>query len=127
MLQLGYQIPVQRVIETKERDSERQWISGLFNTWDEKHGEQPVKVDKLDPKVKRLLDPNKSSRQNIANVLKGLEGTRLEGFVLTRHKPSGKWSPATYALKRTEEGTETGAANKAYGPDAPYGPYGPYA
>jgi hypothetical protein len=103
LLALGCQDPVQRVIETKEHDSEREWISELFHTWDEKHGEEAITADKLHPEVKKLIDPNKLSRQNIASMLKGVQGTRLAGFVLISHRPSGKWSPTTYVLKRTGE------------------------
>jgi hypothetical protein len=112
LLALGCRDPVQRVIETKENDSEREWISELFHAWDEKHGEEPVTADKLHPEVKKLIDPHRPNRQKIAEVLKGLQGTRLGGFVLTSHKGRGKWSPTTYVLKRTDESDH-----------APYEPY----
>ena len=99
---LGCQDPAARISEAKERDSRRQTIVDLFAVWDEHHGDRPVTANDLHDEVKRHLDPQERGRQFIASNLNALTGTRAAGRVLTREKSPGKWSAATYSLKRTD-------------------------
>jgi hypothetical protein len=106
LLALGCQDPVKRVRETKENDSRRQWVAELFNAWWMKHADQPVTVRQLNDDVRHAADPQERGRQYIASQLKGLAGTRMAGFVLTRQAAIGKWGAATYALKKTADDGE---------------------
>jgi hypothetical protein len=36
----------------------------------------------------------------VTSVINGLVGVRLNGFVLTRQTPAGKWGASTYALQQ---------------------------
>ena len=62
-----------------------------------------MKVKELDIRLCRLADPQeRGSRQSLASFVARLEGTRAGGFVMLRIKSPSKWSPSSYALKRTE-------------------------
>jgi hypothetical protein len=103
LLALGCQDPVERIIETKARDSERQHLAEVLRVWWDRHGDHQVTADQLHLDVKRLMDPNNRGRQYISSEAQSLCGTRLDGFHLIRHKPS-KWTTATYVLQKTNEG-----------------------
>jgi putative DNA primase/helicase len=97
---LGCQDVVRRVAEAKQRDVKRQHIVEIFRLWDSRHGRDPVSADKLDPDVKKLVDPQERGRQYLAAHVQLLAGVRLGGFMLLRQS-SGRWNPATYALVET--------------------------
>jgi hypothetical protein len=54
--------------------------------------------------VLALIDLQSRGRQFVTAFLDRHEGVRVAGFVLTRQDSPGKWSPATYALKRPDGG-----------------------
>ena len=103
LLSLGCRDPAERVIETKENDSERQLIGELFHTWKEKHGDQPVKATELHPDVKQIIDPFNRGRQHIVAFLNKRKTTRQNGFVLRCQKADGKWTAGTYALEKVHD------------------------
>jgi hypothetical protein len=127
LLALGCQDPVQRVSEAKERDGRRQVMIDLFETWWEKHGEQPVTVHQLHDEVKRVLDPQPRGRQYLAAQLEKLTGARVAGCILMRQQPAGRWGAATYALKKTGEGERRKDHREHRAKDHAYAPYAPYA
>jgi hypothetical protein len=49
-----------------------------------------------------IADPKNRGRQYLTTYLRGLVGTRVERFILERHKSGAKSIPATYTLKSTE-------------------------
>jgi hypothetical protein len=101
LLTLGCADPVDRIAQLKASDPERARIAAIFTEWHERHGERPVTVGRLDPKVVALIDPQSRSRQFAAAAVAKLAGTRAAGFVLTRQDPAGRWGVTTYALRRT--------------------------
>jgi len=103
LLALGCQDPVERIGETKERDSSRQLIAELFTVWWERHADGPVAISELHEDVRSAADPHDRGRQHIASQLQKLAGSRMAGFVLTRQQAVGKWGRATYALKPTAD------------------------
>jgi len=98
LLALGAGDPAERVAVVKAADSKRQDIATLFEAWNEYHGDRPMKVAQLHTEVLSIIDPHGRGRQFVAAELTKLEGTRLAGLTLTRSKPSGRWSAATYAV-----------------------------
>ena len=103
---LGCRDPVERVAETKQRDTRRQAIGELFSIWWERHGDRPVAASGLHDDVQRAIDPHNRGRQFIASQLQKLDGTRIAGFVLSRQRSAGKWGHATHALVRSDDGVE---------------------
>ena len=99
LLTLGCQDPVERVRETKQRDTSRQTVVELFNVWWERHGDRPVRINELHLDVQNAGDLYGQSRQFISSYLEKLAGTRMAGFVMTRQEPVGTWGRATYTLK----------------------------
>jgi len=71
--------PVERVALMKARDPERARLAAIFAAWWDAHPGRAVTAAELDPCV------------------------RVPGFVLTRQDSPGKWSPATYALRRASD------------------------
>jgi hypothetical protein len=104
LLTLGCQDPVERVRAAKANDPRRRLVAELFTAWWEYHSNKPIKVADLADPVQRLLDPQARGRQYIASRVSQLEGTRAGGFVLTRQVGAGRWSVATYALEKADEG-----------------------
>jgi hypothetical protein len=100
LLTLGCRDPVERVEVVKARDPNRQQIAELFRTWNECHGEAPVKAAGLAERVRRHIDPQDRGRQYVASRLGSLAGTRAAGFVLTGQEAVGEWGATTYALRR---------------------------
>jgi hypothetical protein len=99
LLSLGCQDPVERISESKQRDSRRQVIAELFAVWWEHHQDRPMTVNNLNEAVKHVADPQGRGR---ARYIGNLAGTRLAGFVLTQQESAGKWPGATYALKNVQ-------------------------
>ncbi|MCF3935319.1 hypothetical protein L1787_18145 [Acuticoccus sp. M5D2P5] len=129
LLALGCQDPVARIGETKSRDTERQQVIQAFEVWWSERGSEPVAARDLSDDVRTALNLQKRSRQFIASTLDALSGTRMGGYVLTRQKPSSKWSVIKYALERTSwhhEHADDPDATQAPG-SSPYDPYAPYA
>ncbi len=103
LIALGCPDPVRRISEIKRDDPLRAQVVEFFTTWHELYGERPMKVKELDIRLCRLADPQeRGSRQSLASFVARLEGTRAGGFVMLRIKSPSKWSPSSYALKRTE-------------------------
>ena len=102
LLALGCQDPAERISEAKERDGRRQVITELFAIWWQKHGDLPIAARDLHEDVRQAADPQGRGRQYLASFLEKLIGTRMDGFVLTRQRPVGKWGVTTYALKSTD-------------------------
>ena len=100
LLALGCADPVARVGESKWLDARRQAVADLFALWWDKHESRAVAVRDLHAEVKQTADPHGRGRQFLASYLGRLAGTRLAGFVLTRQRPTGKWSAATFSLRR---------------------------
>lgn len=111
LLALGCRDPVERIAESKQRDTRRQAIGDLFSKWWERHGDRPVAASGLPEDVRQLIDPHDRGRQFVASQLQTLDGTRIAGFVLSRQPSAGKWGHATYALVRSDDG----AAHRGHG------------
>jgi hypothetical protein len=93
----------------KARDPYRQRIAAVFELWRERHGFTAVTAAELAEDVKEALSPGKTSRQQIATAVQSLANTRVAGYVLLRHEPTGKWSSAKYQLSRElERGADEG-------------------
>lgn len=103
LVALGCADPVVRTCAAKQRDSQRQSMVEIFQTWSRCHGQAPRKASELHDEVKRLIDPQGGSRQALAKRLENLAGTRIAGFVLTRQPAPGRWGTATYALMPTDD------------------------
>ena len=103
LLALGCEDPAERVGEAKWLDARRQVIADIFAAWWEAHESRAIAVRDLHDKVKEAADPHRRGRQFLASYLGRLAGTRVNGFVLTRHRAGGKWGAATFSLRRDEE------------------------
>jgi putative DNA primase/helicase len=101
LVALGCRDPVERIDSVKADDPHRRRIVELFDVWHQHHGERPIKAVDLAEPVQALVDPQGRSRQFIAARIRQLTGTRAGGFVLSRQEAVGRWSAATYALRRT--------------------------
>ena len=99
LLALGCRDPVERTLKLKGNDSDRQFLTELFQLWWERHGSSPMKVSDLAVDVAALFNPHGRGRQYLARKVGQLENTRVAGFFFTRQSPAGRWSAATYALK----------------------------
>lgn len=108
LLALGCADPVARIAEVKANDPRRKQLAEIFQAWWEQHHDLPVRLADLHEDVRAVADPAGKGRQYLAATIGKLEGTRAAGFVLTRIRTTGKWSPDLYALKRTV--TETASA-----------------
>ena len=97
LLTLGVADPVARIAETKAADPKRLETVELFQTWQERHGAKPVKLNDLHEDVRAIINPQGRSRQFLASTLSRLVGTRIANLTLTLSK-GGKWSAATYAV-----------------------------
>ena len=104
LLALGCADPVERMALIKGRDPTRARLAGIFAAWWDAHADRPVTVGSLAPAIFDLIDWQHRGRQFVASYLLTLANTRVAGFVLTRQESPGKWSPATYALRRTDNG-----------------------
>ncbi|MCX7377336.1 MAG: hypothetical protein NTY94_11425 [Alphaproteobacteria bacterium] len=100
LVALGAADPVARVATIKAADTKRQDTAAFFGAWHECHGDRPMKATEVDAEVVSIINPHGRSRQFIASELAKLVGTRVAGLMLTRSKPSGRWSTATYAVTR---------------------------
>ena len=150
LLALGCRDPVERLVEAKADDPRRRAVAEIFGAWWEHHRDRPVAANGLHGAVKAAADPAERGRQYLAARIRGLEGTRAAGFVLTRTPAEGRWSPDSYRLLRNDvpshavpteaaghrehgghrERAEGGGASAAehpwpaaLDPDDPYGPY----
>jgi hypothetical protein len=101
LLTLGCRDPAERVELVKAKDPYRQQVGELFRTWDDCHGDAPVKAAELAERVERIIDPQGRGRQYVTSRLGTLAKTRAAGFVLTRQEAAGVWGAATYSLRRT--------------------------
>lgn len=104
LMALGCRDAVERVSEAKANDPRRQRTVEVFDAWWKAHGDQIVAVKDLSLSVLCVVDPQEKGRQYVASVVRGLAGTRLAGYVMTKDELSGKWSPATYQLKKISRG-----------------------
>lgn len=101
LLALGCCDPVERIEALKANDPWRKRVVELFGAWWEHHHGDRVAVSQLADPVKVIADPQDRVRQYLAGLNAGKVGTNAGGFVLTRHVGQGRWSTATYVLKRT--------------------------
>lgn len=111
LLALGCADPVERIRTAKANDPQRRALMELFAAWWEIHGAKPVTAAKLSPRLQVMIEPDPKSRQFITSRLSRMVGTRVGGFILTMHKPDGKWSPIAYALRDDRKDLPTGAEN----------------
>jgi hypothetical protein len=103
LVALGCSDPIDRIRRLKMLDPDRQNLAAMFTQWNLLHGSNPVPVSKLDPSVCDLINPHwRGRRQAIVTTVPKFVNARAAGFLLTQHVPEGKWSPTTYALKRTD-------------------------
>ncbi len=103
LLALGCADPAVRVADTKANDPRRKQLAEVFSAWWERHHDHPVRITDLHEDVRAVADPTGKGRQYLAAMIGKLEGTRAAGFVLTRIRTAGKWSPDLYALKRPSQ------------------------
>jgi hypothetical protein len=101
LLALGRRDPVERVADAKEADGRRQTLRELFGCWWKHHGSDLVAVSELHDEVVHIADPRGRGRQYLAAQIQKLDGTRLDGYVLTRHKSDSRWTAAEYSLLST--------------------------
>lgn len=102
LVALGCKDPVERLSETKGHDPFRQTATELFTVWWRYHGSSLQKACQLDLEVQKIIDPHGRGRQFVAGQLEKYAGTRLAGFVLTRHKGLNPRDAATYKLEETQ-------------------------
>jgi hypothetical protein len=114
LLTLGCHDPVERVELVKAQDPYRQRVAELFQVWDRRHDDTPVKVADLAEPVRQIIDPQGRGRQYVAAYLGKLAGTRAAGFVLTRQEAVGAWGAATYSLQRTSSEADDGIGNRGH-------------
>ncbi len=100
LLALGCRDTADRISEAKARDGRRQLVAELFAVWWQVHRDDPVKARDLADDVRRIIDPHDRGRQHVSAALERMAGTRMAGFLLTRHTAGGKWSGATYVLSQ---------------------------
>lgn len=98
LLTLGAADPAMRIAEIKSKDVRRQDIASVYEVWQSRHGNNPVRAHALDLAVKQLIDPHNRGRQHVAAWLGKHDGTMVNGFVLSRSKSAGKWGADTYAV-----------------------------
>jgi hypothetical protein len=103
LIALGCADPVARVIETKQRDPQRQATHDLFVVWWGHHRDAPTKAYELHLEGQKIIDPQGRGRQFVAAQLEKLVGTRLGGYVLTRQRGDALYAVATYALLETSK------------------------
>jgi hypothetical protein len=100
LVALGCRDPVVRVADAKAKDPRRQRVAEIFTVWWKAHGDRPVAVADLAEPVRAVADPAGRGRQYLATLVRGLDGTRAAGFVLTRSASAGRWTPDRYALRQ---------------------------
>lgn len=100
LVALGCRDPALRVADSKARDPRRQRVAEIFTAWWTAHGDRPVPVADLAEPVRAVADPAGRGRQYLAAVVRGLDGTRAAGFVMTRSASAGRWTPDRYALRQ---------------------------
>lgn len=101
LLALGCTDPALRGADAKANDPQRRHIAEVYTAWWNRHHDYPVRVADLHDEVRAILDPAKGTRQSVAAAVAKLEGTRAAGFVLTRTRTPGHWSPDLYTLRQT--------------------------
>ena len=105
LIALGCADPVERVRQAKQADPKRRAMAELFENWRRIHEAAPITVAALDPAIVALLDPQDRGRQYRAARLLAMTGMRIEGCVMHRQEPAGKWGAATYAVIPTASET----------------------
>jgi hypothetical protein len=100
LLALGCKDPVTRIQDAKANDPRRRNIADLFAEWWHIYQDDAVTAASLVESVTKIIDPQGRGRQYVTTVINGLVGVRLNGFVLTRQMPAGKWGASTYALQQ---------------------------
>jgi hypothetical protein len=102
LLALGGQDPVERIKITKMFDPKRIAIAELYTSWDDRHGQTPLRAADLCEEVQAMLVPGNRTRQSVVAELNKRVGTRAAGFVLLRTEEVGKWSAAKNQLAKTD-------------------------
>jgi hypothetical protein len=105
LISLGCCDPVERIDAAKCEDPERGRIVRVFQAWDLRHGDRPMKVSELADEVRAAAGSHGRNQQSLTSYLIQLTNARAGGFVLIREKPVGKWSPSRYVLRRTTSQT----------------------
>ncbi len=123
LVALGCRDPALRVADAKTKDPRRQRVAEIFTAWWEAHGDRPVAVADLAEPVRAAADPAGRGRQYLATVVRGLDGTRAAGFVLTRSASAGRWTADRYALRQTADAAGTTPMPPM--PPMPWGAAGP--
>jgi hypothetical protein len=127
LLALGCRDPVDRVGESKQRDSRRQSMGELFNIWWERHQDKPLRASLLHDDIQRLINPQGRARQFVTAQLEKMVGTRIAGLMLTAQHPTGNWGAITYAMQITDD-REDHRGHRGHGTgNGPHAPYDPYA
>ena len=98
LVALGCADPIERVRQAKQADPKRRAMAELFERWSKIHDAAPMTVAALDPAVVALLDPQDRGRQFRAARLLSMTGMRIDGRLMHRQEPAGKWGAATYAV-----------------------------
>jgi hypothetical protein len=88
-------------IDPRSRAPGADRFAAILSTWWDAHGDRSVTAATLAPTVLGLIDPQGLGRQFVASAVAKRADIRIAGVVLTRQDSPGKWSPATYALRRT--------------------------
>ena len=105
LIALGCADPIEQVRQAKQADPKRRAMAEMFERWRTLHGGAPMTVAGLDPDVVALLDPQDRGRQYRAARLLAMTGMRIDGCVMHRQGPAGKWGAATYAVIPTASET----------------------
>lgn len=108
LVALGCCDPVERIEALKANDPRRQHVVELFGIWWEHHGDNRVTVNQLAEAVKAVADPQNRGRQYLARAIADKVGTNAGGFVLERNLEGGRWSAATYVLRKLESSDRIG-------------------
>lgn len=103
LIALGCADPVARIVDAKRDDPDRQQMADFLREWHALYGERQLTINELDMKLRQLADGHGGTRQKFQTFVASLAGTRAAGFVLVKHPAIGKWSPAKYSLKSTDQ------------------------
>ncbi len=103
LLALGCRDPAERIAHAKQNDVRRDWLAEVFEMWWKRHAGAALPLRALHADVVEVIDRQQRNRQHLAAVVKGLVGTRVSGYMLTRQDAAGRWGASTYALERTTD------------------------
>ncbi len=102
LVALGCRDVVDRLAESRQKDSQRSATREFLETWWAFHGDAALAVKDVHEDVKHVLAPTGQSRQALASRLQGMDKMAMAGFTFTVVRPVGFWTPDKYQVTRDD-------------------------